>query len=240
MIKKITLYFILASSIMGCASQTPEPMSHFYDAQKKLQSAGHWNVLAKDMANKVAGHLKEKNLTGHPIFLARNASHISFNRAFNEFLISHLFNAGVDITGNANAPDTLVLSYSTQLLDHHDPKYTKPPSGVLSFISQSIWARSDWAATENPWLGGLPLLGIGLGEELVGGMYWNNQRYWDENNVPNSELIINVSLQLNDKYVLRKVAIYYVSDAHFSYATTYNQSLGGVNVKTKTYRVVNQ
>ena len=117
MIYKTTRLVTLSASIAlltACAS-SPIPVSENFPltVQPKVRSAGHWNLLSKDVVKQTLETLSSVG-TAAPLYVALPPQASTFDVAFREFLITELVKAQRVVS---QVPDNAIeVSYKTQLV----------------------------------------------------------------------------------------------------------------------------
>ncbi len=215
--------------LTGCAYR-PIPVATAYPitAQRKMQSAHHWDVLAKDLAERLKTTIDisfPNAVVKPPVFVKYNKK-TSFGKGFFTLLTSRLIQQGlVVMDSNAQYGDNLVIEYQMQVVHHEDRRLTYPPPGVFTALAAGVWlvahAQDHWKYSG---LGVLPLT-IGADVSTFVDYYLPG--------ATNTEVIISTVATMGQQYLFGDSRIYYVNDGdndHYEDFTTIN----------KTYQVVNQ
>jgi hypothetical protein len=129
----ILLNTISMITLTGCAynaSQAPIPIAHEKAWQRKMQAAHHWSLLAEYQAGLI---LKAINNLSKPIYIDMLLDNESnpFERAYHDMLQSHLVKKG-GLVVTEPAQDNVLVSYSTQVIEHQDRPYVVLNPGVLA------------------------------------------------------------------------------------------------------------
>ena len=100
----------------GCAS-LDIPRADHYPAtdQKKARAVHHWDVLADDVAHRIADKISAWPAGEYPIFVAASPGDSSFNNGFRKLLITRLLDRGVTLS---TQPAAVTLTFETQLVQH--------------------------------------------------------------------------------------------------------------------------
>lgn len=211
-IKKFLIIFssLCLSVLAGCSnlkSQVPIATTYEYSTQQKMQAAHHWDVLAEDVAKRLKDHLSTFLIGNREITVVSDQS-TPFDKAFQQLLITQLVNQGLNITDNANSE--LKLSYSTQVIRHEDRGYIRPRNWTftkLAVLGNGLWGLVSAASNTSEALRDALIVGSSIGAGL-----YLDARSGDIASITNKEVIINVSLKEDDKYLMRKSGIYYIND----------------------------
>ncbi len=215
--KKTFIVAMAALISSGCQlrSQIPIAESYPYTTQKKMQAAHHWEVLANDVAKRIATLLRSEGLderslsvacsergcmaTGSEYRIGRDNT--PFSRTFRDLLLTGLVNEGINVHDGTHGE--LVLEFNSQLIQHHDRGYVRPRAGTYTAVAAGLWAVHDLAnyATDHASDVG-NLLALGVLSDVFSG------HIADESN---SEVVINVSLMSGHRYLLRRTGIYYIN-----------------------------
>lgn len=212
-------YFLLLPAIClvlmaGCQTQVPQPQSYKFSFQRKMQAAHHWHLLAQDVAGQVNQHLRgiesqldQNNKIGEVVIAPRSellnpipAIHVQkadqtpFDDLFYDLLLTHLVNLGLQVTDDPASP--LQMTYKAQVLTHGDRKVRTFAPGTFSAIGLGIEVARNIPSTTFLVASGA------VAADFVDGALTGK--------IPESEVIITVSLKNQGQYVMRKSDIYYI------------------------------
>ncbi|MDP3229235.1 MAG: hypothetical protein Q8N13_15160 [Acidovorax sp.] len=110
----------------GCAGlDVPQPGSHAPSTQKTMRAVRHWDVLAQDMATRIAEKTRDWPAGAHPIYVTSRAD-TRFSQGFRKLLINHLVDQGVTV---AIEPTAVQLVVDAQVVQH-----LEPATSVLHFV----------------------------------------------------------------------------------------------------------
>ena len=207
-----------AAVLAGCA-MSPIPVAENFPltVQKKVRSAGHWNLLSRDVVEQTVASLQKAGAapqsTVH-VPLAVNAS--DFERAFHEMVITELVQKGWHVLPASNA--ALTLSYQSQVVRHNSERPHFVP-GLMTTLTLGLYALHDVA----PAAGGLMVAGSFdyLASINTGGP-------------THTELVLTTTVTGEGRYMSRKTDVYYVeeSDASLFYGAYKNPAfIYGRNMK---------
>lgn len=200
------LGFTLLCLLSGCArpvsistlpaAPAPENIPFENPHQSQLQSAAQWHVIAEDMATQLIKTIQEKKLGDKPFYIFAQNKPSTFNRAFNDFLITTLVNKGVKISSLKQG--SRVFNYKIQLVEYEalretvvssQLKYTALAAGLVVFRNMADWLGVDGT-----------VLAAGATADAV-----------DFNIAPNLEIILTASVMNGPIYLSRSTDIYYVN-----------------------------
>jgi len=169
MLIKYTLsYMLLLTSIYltSCTSQIPIATNYPYTEQQKMQAASHWNALAADVVEQVKQNpeiSKDTPLVVFPKFYFRDKENpvfwttkqpltvadesdrlatIPFKRAYQNYLITQLVNAGYKVTEDYTAAK-LLMTFDIQLVKHNNRRVRNPH--IISQLGRIIAGGADGA-----------------------------------------------------------------------------------------------
>lgn len=149
--QKGAIYFcaILLLMIAGCA-QVPRPTTFPYSFQQQLQSASHWDFIAKsiveDLQTTLVGGLDQPRL----FIYIQNTDKSPFGKAFRTYLTTHLINSGFSISGSPDKA-TISVNWSVQLIRRNAERIKPVLPGVPAFIigtAVTVLAGPGWNTTD--------------------------------------------------------------------------------------------
>lgn len=190
-----------AALLVGCAT-SPIPVSANFPltVEPKVRSAGHWNLVSNDVVKQTLDSLGKLGVSGN-LYVALPANASTFDRAFQNFLITDLVKSGRVVQ---QFPDkALEVSYQTQVVRHNSPRPHFIP-GRFTVITAGLYAA----------------YGLGLapvGEKMVGGLAlaagadYAASAY--SGGPTHTELILTTTIAQGGRYLVRKTDIYYVEEA---------------------------
>ncbi|PIE83243.1 MAG: hypothetical protein CSA09_02880 [Candidatus Contendobacter odensis] len=168
-----------------------------------MQAAGHWDVLAADVANRLQAALvgagNQSKTRSLSLYVEQPRYNSEFGVAFHGLLMTHLMERGFRISENPGSG--LPVVYQIQVVGHNDRGFIRPVPGLFTALSGSVAAVhgvADAGNTASAWLLGAVLADVGTGF-VTGG-------------TPDHEIIITTSVMEGGHYVTRLRDIYYISD----------------------------
>ncbi len=191
------------ATLVGCA-QSPIPVAGNFDLteQKKVRSAGHWQVVSQSAARETLKMLDEAGVASNARLSVAPPEHAtSFEKTFHEMLITELVRSGRRVT--TSAQNVLQVSYKVQLVEHKSERphfvpglFTMLTSGVgvmYGLRNQHIDAQA---------VGALALAGVADYAASV-----------NSGGPTHTELVLTTSATTPDQILTRKTDVYYIEDA---------------------------
>lgn len=136
----IIVFFTAVFLISGCA-ELPKPMTFPLTTQNQFQSATHWQVVAKNDAQRISsvligqGFVKEDG-SAPPIFIPKT-DNSPFGVAFREYLITELklINPRFLISNNPGEPIHIIAD--TQIVYRNSNRWK--PEGLVEGVAELVW-----------------------------------------------------------------------------------------------------
>lgn len=193
--------------ISGCAarhSETPLATNFPTTKQEKLQAASHWEAITADMAKELSASLPTP-LTGS--LYVQTAQESPFNRAVKDQLITSLVQSGHPI---AKTPDAAIkVEVDTQVVEFSPNRSQNKWIGVPTALVTGAWALR---AVETK-SGANTTAAVGVTALAVGTDIYRWFKSEDASgHTPRTEIIVNVSVSDDHRYIARTTNVYYVTD----------------------------
>ena len=200
----LTTILLAASMLQGGCSTLDVPRADNYPGtdQKKARAVHHWDVLADDVAARIAGKISDWPVGEHPIHVSA-ASDSSFNQGFRKLLVVRLLDRGVVLSTN---PAAVELAVETQLVQHEaavqnriDLPWTRLAAGIAVARDWTVHAQGAASGIA----GGLAL---GLAMDAA-------QRSTDgaaAGGPTRTEVLITTALKSGDRYLAGSADVYYI------------------------------
>lgn len=190
-------------ALAGCGS-APIPLSNNFELtnQYKVRSAGHWELLSRDVVAQTRATLEKSGYSADtPLHVMAPNQPSAFELGFRDFLITELVQGGATVHQNPGA--VLEVTYNTQLVRHNSDRphfipaqFTTLAAGVMA----AYGLRHEHIDTK--------LLGVlGLTTALD---YANSV---NSGGPTNTELILTTTVTRAGQYVARKTDVYYLENA---------------------------
>lgn len=208
----------------GCSYKYAEvPLATNFDSseQKKLQSAHHWKVISKDLADLVVAKI-DKQMT---LYINKSQSSVEFSEAMNKLLLSSLVDAGASVNVEKATTDAVVTIDIQQIEFSSDKIKPKRTFGIPTMLTAGVWALREiiMSADATTTVAASTAAGaIGLDA-----YNWYNSEY-ALGIVPYNEVLITISVSKNNQYVASLSNIYYISDED---SELYRNSRNGLKFK---------
>ncbi len=188
-------------ALLAACSTSPIPVSENFPltVQPKVRSAGHWNLLSKDVIGQTLETLSKVG-TVSPLYVALPANASPFDTAFREFLITELVKAGRVVQ---QSPDRAIeVSYQTQVVRHNSPRPHFVP-GQFTMITAGLYAMYGLSteSVEAKLAGGL---GLAAAADTIASI--------NSGGPTHTELILTTTVSTGGRYLARKTDVYYVEE----------------------------
>lgn len=200
---------LAALCLAGCDTlDVPRADNYPATGQKKVRAVHHWDVLAQDVARRVAERIATWPQGEHPIYV--EASEISdFNRGFIKLLRIHLLDQGVALSV---VPTPVQLQVQTQVVQHADDDAlnTINPLPVTS-LGAGVGAIYDWRTHyRNHTLVPGAAVGIGLGVGLVVDLARRHTEGAAAGGPTRTEVLVTTALVNEGAYLTGTADMYYI------------------------------
>lgn len=191
--------------LAGCSSlDVPRADNYPATDQKKARAVHHWDVLADDVANRIAGKISAWPAGEYPIYVAPSAAgDTSFNNGFRKLLITRLLDRGVTLS---TQPAAVTLTFETQLVQHEARLVSMGPM-PWTRLALGVGVARDWYLyhqSAGSMLGGVVALGAitDLTQYAISGPAAGGPT--------RTEVLITTSLESTDRYLARTADVYYI------------------------------
>ena len=206
---------LLATALLtGCGTlDVPRADNYPATGQKKARAVHHWDVLAEDVASRVAAKISAWPVDEYPIYVT-TADDSRFNTSFVKLLRVHLLNRGVVVS---TVPTAVELEVQTQVVQHEDsvPR-TLPIPVVGTILGTGVGVWRDWKDhySNRSLLPGVATA-IGLGAGLAVDMAQLYTQGAAAGGPTRTEVLITSTLKAKDRYLAGSADLYYIerSDA---------------------------
>jgi hypothetical protein len=187
--------------LLSACTTAPIPVSANFPltVQPKVRSAGHWQLLSRDVVAQTLETLNQVG-TAAPVFVALPPQATEFDRAFREFLITELVKTGRVVM---QKPDnSFELSYQTQVVRHRSFRPHFVPGG-LTMLTAGLYAlyglRAEYMDAKMLGALGLAAAGDTIASSNSGGP-------------THTELILTTTVATGGRYLTRKTDVYYIEE----------------------------
>lgn len=194
--------------LAGCSSlDVPKADNYPASNQKKARAVHHWDVLADDVAGRIADKIREWPPGEYPIHVS-TVSDASFNQSFRKLLITRLLDRGVALS---TQPAGVQLVVEAQVVQHPALTFNLNRASLpLTRLSIGVTVARDLlhappsAASVAGTLGAAALLADATSYLTEGPAAGGPTR---------TEVLITTSLENADRYLARTADVYYIEDA---------------------------
>lgn len=191
--------------LLGGCSSLDVPRADNYPAtdQKKARAVHHWDVLADDVASRIAGKISAWPAGEYPIYVASSPGDTSFNNGFRKLLITRLLDKGVTL---ATQPTAVTLTFETQVVQHQARVASMGPM-PWTRLALGVGVARDWYLfhqSVGSMLGGVVALGAvtDLTQYAISGPAAGGPT--------RTEVLITTSLEGGERYLARTADVYYI------------------------------
>lgn len=189
--------------LAGCATKSPIPLAENFEltVQPKVRSAGHWELLSRDVAAQTLDTLNKAGIDPHtPLYVALPPSPSAFDQAFRDFLITKLVQSGAAVQKMPG--QSLDVTYHTQVVRHHSERPHFIP-GQFTMIATGLMAAYGLRHSH---VDAQLLATLGLTSALDYGASVNS------GGPTHTELILTTTVARGGQYVARKTDVYYLEN----------------------------
>lgn len=221
--RALPLLVVLTLFTAGCA-RVPEPIPYDYSTQYKMQAAHHWDILAKDLANRINNELIRNDYLDTPVYVKTTCGDDAtpcaqgetpaFNENFRDLLITNLVGYGIP-TGAVETEDAIVINYKVQTLYHSTDRLRSIKPGVITALTAQVLVLRNFPFD-------LAALAAAGSLDYANSAVATKGKY---------EVIITTSMVTKQQYLFRSSDLYYINDRDFWH---YQKSTGGTTVNFST------
>lgn len=220
-------------ALAGCSSlDVPRADNYPASDQKKARAVHHWDVLADDVAGRIADKIRQWPPGEYPIHVS-TVSDASFNQGFRKLLSTRLLDRGVALS---TQPSGVQLVVETQVVQHPAPtmNLNRAPMPVTRLalgiaVARDLVHAPPAAASVAGSLGAMALLADATSYLTEGGASGGPTR---------TEVLITTSLENADRYLARTADVYYIEDADAVLYQAKEPTPPAQPVPLKSWRVV--
>ncbi|ODS91367.1 MAG: hypothetical protein ABS45_11795 [Comamonas sp. SCN 65-56] len=208
-----TVVALMAGVLLGGCSTLDVPRADNYPAtgQKKARAVHHWEVLAEDVAARVAHKIADWPAGEYPIQLVADDPS-SFNQGFVKLLRVHLLDHGVTLSAVATQ---VQLRVETQVVQHEAQDFVNSPLALpVTTLGAGVGVIYDWQthyASRTLLPGAATGIGVGLG--LVADLARYHTQGAAAGGPTRTEVLVTTTLQNGDRYLAGSADLYYIERA---------------------------
>ncbi|MBS7350928.1 MAG: hypothetical protein KIG95_12395 [Comamonas sp.] len=195
-----------ACAALSACSTAPIPVAHNfeYTTQAKARSAGHWQLMARDIVVQTLQTLEGVGVARtEPVYVTLPEQDTDFERGLRQFLITGLVQSGVSVLDKPEG-SRLHLSYQSQVVVHHSARPHFIP-GQFTVLTAGLMAAYG---LHHAHLDAKLLAGLGL----AGAADVANSQY--SGGPTHTEVILTTSVLRPEhgQFLARKTDVYYLED----------------------------
>lgn len=191
---------------VGCSTlDVPRADNYPASGQKKVRAVHHWDVLAGDVAARIADKISEWPAGEHLLYLSAPPAG-SFNQGFRKLLMAHLLERGVALS---TEPTAVQLHIETQVVQHeaaaHNSAglpYTRLAAGVAVARDIAVHAQSAPSGIA---------AGLALGMALDAATLYTDGAA--AGGPTRTEVLVTTSLESGGRYLASTADMYYIERA---------------------------
>lgn len=201
--RRWSMLTVVAAAVLAGCSHAPIPVAENfpYSAQKKVRSAGHWDVVAGHAVTTALERLGRAGGKAEVVQVVLPERASPFEQVLREMLVTHLVNAGVAVVDRADAPVKMLVQ--AQLVRHDSDRphfipglFTALTAGVYVAHYLGVHAHQDAAMA-----GGL---GFAALADVARSQYTGGPTH--------TELVLTTTLVQGDRHLARNTDVYYIED----------------------------
>ena len=202
---------LLAAALLagGCANlDVPRADSYPATGQKKARAVHHWDVLADDVAARVAGKIVAWPAGEHPIYVTV-PDDSSFNQGFLKLLRVRLLDRGVAVSA---VPTGVELEVQTQVVQHLSATPVRLPVPLpFTMLATGVGVWRDWQThySDRYLLPGVATA-IGLGAGVALDLTQRHTQGEAAGGPTRTEVLITTTLKTPDRLLTGTADMYYI------------------------------
>ena len=194
----------LASVLVGCAN-SPIPLARNFEltSQYKVRSAGHWELVSRDVVGQTTATLDKAGVGSLPVYVGLPARPSAFDQGFRDFLITQMVQGGKQVLTTSSDPQALQVSYQTQVVRHNSPRPHFIPGGftmLAAGLGVAYGLRHEHV--DMKLIGVLGLAGVSDYAASI-----------NAGGPTATELILTTTVTRGGQYLARKTDVYYLENA---------------------------
>ena len=200
-----TLYILALLAVStGCAIHDGRPPVANYnpEAQHKLKSVTHWQIVADDIASQIEPVAK----AGNQSVFVPTSSATSFSKVFSSQLRSSLLKKGVKVPSAAES-GALVINVNVDEVRHVTLNRYKP--GTLTALAAGVLVLREATDTIRST--------IGAGAALL--VAKDAYKFTELDKRPSTEIVITTTAEKNTQYAIHRTDAYYIDSVDSSLFT---------------------
>lgn len=208
---RLVLLGCVAAVLTAC-SHAPIPVAENFEftSQKKVRSAGHWELISRDIVAQTGTRLVAAGVSKTmPLSVVLPPNPTAFDRAFHDFLITQLVNDGYHVS-TAPQAQAARLSYRTQVVRHNSPRPHFIP-GAATALTTGLYVAHGLAIHASTGEAMAGVLGFAALADLGASQFTGGPTA--------HELILTTMVEADNRYLVRTTDVYYLENADVSLFT---------------------
>lgn len=196
----------LAGAGVGCSNlNIPQAENYPASTQQKAKAVHHWNVLADDVANRIATRATGASVEA---FHLSPSSPSTFNKAFYDLLLTRLVDKGVPMSNAAQLGDTAAaqIRFDVQVVQHRSMAFNMPPLPMTTLAVGLAVLRNIWLNPPTEAAGAAMGIASGAFADFTG----NHMMGKATGGPTRTELLVSTSVEHEHRIVARTSDIYYI------------------------------
>lgn len=196
-----TLAVCAVAGLSACASPVPVAKTYPMTFQQKMQSAHHWDVLAKHVADDMATWLPSSGAAGRALVIRASGEGSAFGRGFDGFLTTRLHERGFAIA--TEGFDGYRIEHQAQVI-HHKGKAISLKPGTFTLLGSGVAVAklAETGLSAGAVAGGAVVAGIAA--DVASGYVTSET---------STEVIVSITATDQGLVTFRRSFVFYVNDA---------------------------
>lgn len=199
---------LLCGFLVACKTlDVPLAMGYPASGQQKARAVHHWDLLANDVADRIASQVAVGALEKNTFHLASSTGS-TFNRAFGALLLTRLVERGL-VMASSTALENVngsFIRFDVQVVVHESGARNAPALPLTSLAAGVAVLRDSWLHIPSTASGAMAGVATGLLGDLSSQMLSGTA----SGGPTRTELLISTSLETGQRFVTRTSDIYYI------------------------------
>jgi hypothetical protein len=205
---RIASALMLGALVAACSTlDVPRAMNYPASGQQKARAVHHWDVLANDVAERIASKTTAGGMEKNTFHLVPSTGS-TFNRAFGDLLLTRLVERGLVMASSQalDNPTGAFIRFDVQVVSHESGARNAPAMPFTSLAAGVAVLRDSWMHIPSSASGALAGLATGLVGDLSSQMLSGTA----SGGPTRTELLVTTSLEMGQRFVTRTSDIYYI------------------------------
>lgn len=189
--------------LTGCSTlDVPRADNYPATSQKKARAIHHWDVLADDVAQRIAEKLRDWPPGEHPIHVSASGD-TTFNQGFRKLLMTRLLDRGITLSTQPTGVD---LVFETQLVEHPGAVYSMVPM-PLTQLTGGVAVARDWRRHVQTTASMVPGALVAAAALDVAQL---SMRGSASGGPTRTEVLVTTSIESGNRFLARTADVYYI------------------------------